>query len=693
MVNLKKITALFLVVITIFLSLCSCRAVENMIDAFTPQDPDLEGENKDPSGNDPDSPKRPVNTEPTEHITSVEEKNRQRYGYMPHRSDVLPSIRIDTPDKSNDWAKKYNRDDKIAGNIDYVDATVSVTDCEEEYLMTDAVASVKVRGNYTLQYDKKPIRIKFDKKANMLGLNEGGKFKNWVLLADYKDLSLTNNAVAFYLGNLILGSDGYYCTDFRHVQVYLNGEYWGVYLLVEQQEVKEGRTSLPEVPDDYTGYDVGYFFEFDGYYNLEGPDGDPTFVMNHMGVPAGNSGYTVKSDINDPSQLEFLKKYMDNAYYIAYQACYKGKFYEFNSSFTGVSQAKYARNAREAVERVIDIQSLVDTYILNEIAKDLDIDWSSLYLSLDMSPTGNRKITFEAPWDFDSCFGIISRENCSATEGMYASTEDNPWFQLVKDQDWFWGMVKQKWSEMKKYGVLNRTISFIIDERAFYGEYFIENFERWPNRVKYGDGECVGVLNSYKDINTAQNNAAEYLINWLNKRFLYLDSRWLIEGDDPFKTVVDNSPTRPVGFTAYRLEAEEGELSCFLSDDPVKGGRLYASGGKYLSDMVEGASVSFDFNIEKAGMVYVYISVAKRDEACNFADCFSVTINGRKYKLTKKIISAVEGDEEAWHSFVCLNIANFYLTGGNNNIKITALRDTTNIDYIELHFNGILTTE
>ena len=44
---------------------------------------------------------------------------------------------------------------------------------------------VKVRGNWTTNYDKKSLRIKLDNKQNLLGLNGGKKFKNWVLLACY----------------------------------------------------------------------------------------------------------------------------------------------------------------------------------------------------------------------------------------------------------------------------------------------------------------------------------------------------------------------------------------------------------------------------------------------------------------------------------------------------------------------------
>ncbi len=448
--------------------------------------------------------------------------NVERYGYLPIISEKMPAIYINTEDGSNEWATKYTRADKLAGRIDYVDATVTITECEEEYELTDMVAEVKVRGNYTLDYVKKPIRIKFDKKQSVLGLHDGEKYKNWVLLADWKDLSMTNNTVAFYLGNTILGSDGYYCTDFRNVEVYLNGQYWGVYLLVEQQETKDDRSSAPEVDDDYTGNDIGYLFEYDGYYNLEGPDGDPTFTINHQGLPSGGGGYTVKSDIYADSQLQFLKNYVENCLYIANQAT-KGKFYQFDADYN-VIPATSEISVKDAVGSVIDLQSLVDTYIINEIAKDLDVDWSSFYLSLDMTGEGSKKLTFEAPWDFDSSFGLTHKDNCAPTEGLYAATNANPWFQLVANQSWFWEMVCEKWAELKKYGVFDNVITLLEAEKTTYKEYYIRNYERWSVRVTGGNTECVAELNSFKDINTAQGLAVDYHIKWIKARIAWIDS-------------------------------------------------------------------------------------------------------------------------------------------------------------------------
>lgn len=601
-----------------------------------------------------------------------------QYDYFPIISQIMPVIHINTEDGKNDWATMYNRNDKLAGNIEYVDATVSVSDCEEEYILSSLEAEVKVRGNYTLEYEKKPLRIKFKSKQSMLGLHDGEKYKNWVLLADWKDLSMTNNTVAFYLGNAILGSDGYYCTDFRNVEVYLNGQYWGVYLLVEQQEAKDGRSSVPEVEDDYTGNDIGYFFEYDGYYYDERnmPDGDPTFTMNHQGLPAGSNGYTVKSDINADSQLTFLQSYMNNLIYIAYQAT-KGNYYKFDQNYNVVSASR-DNSAKDIIGSVIDLQSLVDVYILNEIAKDLDVDWSSFYLSLNMTADGNKKLTFEAPWDFDSSFGLVNRDNCASTTGLYAANEANPWFQLVVGQDWFWDMVHEKWAKMKENGVLENALELIRLEKETYKDYYIKNYSKWSSRVWYGNDECVSQINSYRDISTAQGLAADYLTSWLIARITWLDSQWSTVEEIPEEEIPEDA-------SAYIYEAEDAELIGFVSD-AVRYNRDYASSNAYVGRVEYGTSISFTVIAEEDTVAYLFVGISKRSSSRYVSDMFSLSVNGNAILMDSKLLPAISQGDEDWHTFISLRIATIQLFKGENTIVFNTISsDATNFDFIEIY--------
>ena len=53
---------------------------------------------------------------------------------------------------NHDFATKYDRNDKLAGKIDYVGCTITTSNCDEEYILDNVDCEIKVRGNYTLNY-------------------------------------------------------------------------------------------------------------------------------------------------------------------------------------------------------------------------------------------------------------------------------------------------------------------------------------------------------------------------------------------------------------------------------------------------------------------------------------------------------------------------------------------------------------
>ena len=126
--------------------------------------------------------KSPTTTTQREKTTTHNDKTK----------DLLARIDIVSENGSNRFVTEPTRTNKW----DYTNCNVSVTNGEDVEIDA-AVAGVKVRGNYTTDYEKKPLRIKFEEKQNVLGLNNGKKFKNWLLLACYKDWSMLRDATAF----------------------------------------------------------------------------------------------------------------------------------------------------------------------------------------------------------------------------------------------------------------------------------------------------------------------------------------------------------------------------------------------------------------------------------------------------------------------------------------------------------------
>lgn len=490
---------------------------------------------------------------------SIPTSNIKLYQYS--AAEQMAEIHIETQnhlaidDKSLIKADEHKGKDGELPVYDYVKATISVNHCEDQYVLDNISGKVKVRGNYTSSYDKKPIRIKFDSKQKMLGLNKNNALKNWVLLASWKDTSLLRDASAFYLGNALTESEGYYCSDFRFVKVYLNDAYNGVYLLVEQQEISSNRVNIPESKSADDTFKTGYFLEFDGYYKNE-PD-IQKFTISYNNVKTGNNGFTVSNDIMNETQHTFVKKVTQNIWNVVYDALKKSHTNLTTSPYHTIDDnGEYIVDntiltAKEAVSRVIDIDSLVNMYILHEISEDRDVGFSSFYFALDFSETGNKKLTYTAPWDFDYSMGnntwetamkanlnttklandgrmtsnrrkltktaSLTKEDFTFTnkDKLYCMTTDNPWFVVFANEQWFYDMVYARWQEAQMMGVFDSLLEMIDTMTTKYEEPYNENFTKWSQSLGITLSGYQPELVKYF---VTQKQASQYLRIWLEAR-------------------------------------------------------------------------------------------------------------------------------------------------------------------------------
>lgn len=421
----------------------------------------------------------------------------------------------------------------------YKACIVSLTNGRRGENFTAATGNVRVRGNNTAGYDKKSYRLKFDQKINLLGLNDGAKCKSWVLLACYKDVTYLRDALVFELAKQTLIKNGYYSSDYAFAEVSVNGVYNGLYLVAEQQQVNKNRVDIAEPDEGYTGNDIGWFIEFDGNAQ-ETESYDICFVLDYKSdgykiicedgteyYPGqiynfGVASYTVKNDIYATSQRDFIKGYTKNVFKLIYDAIYKDEYATFNADFTALVPSEYT-DSKSAIEAVVNIDSMVDTFIIAEIACDNDVDWSSFFFSVDMSATGDKKLTFQAPWDFDSGFGMMrGLENYdkifSANVSTNAARALNPWLSVFFSADWFKQAVAERFKELEAAGVFDRLIELIDKVTETYESYFARNYEKWDNLGKTVDpvqGDAVETFRTHKQ-------AADWLKDWLERRVSFL---------------------------------------------------------------------------------------------------------------------------------------------------------------------------
>ncbi len=435
----------------------------------------------------------------------------------------------------------------------YETCTITLTDADSTMLLDAADAQVKVRGNWTTTYDKKPLRIKFVQPQNLLGMNDGADMKNWVLLAGYKDASLLRDKTVLEIAGELLEPDGLYASDAELVEVKINGQYWGVYLLAEYQQINADRVNITEAPKDYTGTDIGYFLEFDGYYTNEaemqsflidyadnaplipfdGEDGGGRTVTlsgRHKHDSKQSVGYTIKSDVYSQAQHDFIAAYVDAVYDILYAAAYEDTAYVFDAETLSIKPAEHL-TPQQAAEAVINARSLADMYIISELACDADIYWSSFFMSADFGAEGDGRLTFHAPWDYDSALG--NKDRCADAQGYYAANivpdvndqyeTINPWLAVLMYEDWFQAYIREAWTEAYDNGVFDRAIAMIADDTAQYQEAFTRNYDRWDNiRNNSAKSELCHRAAQCR----TQEEAADWLSEWLTARVEFLNDCW-----------------------------------------------------------------------------------------------------------------------------------------------------------------------
>lgn len=404
---------------------------------------------------------------------------------------------------------------QIVSREEYVDCEIELLNCEEQYIISSADAGIRVRGNSSAYYgdpesilkNQVPYKIKFDKKQNLLGLNDGLKFKSWVLLK--ANTNLLADYMAFKLGKIVLSSN-VYCSDCAFVQVYVNTEYKGLYLLAEQNQVNQNRVDITEAPQDYVETDIGYLVEIDHYAS----DKDNYFLVDYSNesftdvlgktLSFSTKKYTVKSDVYSQEQVDFIAKYINNCFKIVLEAS-KGNYLAFDESYELVPSPH--NNAFDTVNEVIDIHSVVNMYILDEIICDRDCGMGSFYMCVDFSQNSKvKKLTFTSPWDSGWAY-IESYTELYA--GAFQSDEfierytdrSNPWYLVLAKEDWFVELVKERWKEVYTDDGFKKT----VNDAYGYVEANVSELNR-----QYPNATDEGII----------------LLEWLDARMKWLDGIW-----------------------------------------------------------------------------------------------------------------------------------------------------------------------
>lgn len=353
--------------------------------------------------------------------------------------------------------------------------------------IADAPMKIRGRGHSSWELEKKPYKIKFDSKVSLFGLT---KAKEWVLLANHIDRSLIRNTVALNMGSLL--NHILFIPHSYLVDVFMNGEYQGVYSLSEQIEVKKGRI---EGEKDSKEIDTDYLLE------LGGDEETTSFGTNTF-----FSDFELFVEIKNPDSNILTEE-------------------QYHSIISYMQQTENAIKNLSGYEEYIDVPSLIDWFLLNEFSYNTDGTFRRSNYFLKKK---GGKMYVATTWDFDYAFGnftmdsdnysewiCLGNSKTDAYEGKYIKTN---WMHYLLADKTFTSQLKARWNEVG-IALYNKAIETINESEQQLGLSAEENFLRWQN--------CLGVKLQYESKKTlactTYKEQMDYLRNFIEKRYDWMN--------------------------------------------------------------------------------------------------------------------------------------------------------------------------
>ena len=330
----------------------------------------------------------------------------------------------------------------------------------------DGRMTIKVRGNTTASYPKKPWKIKLDKKTKMFDIP---KSKHWVLLANYNDQSMMRNKLAYDFARDI-GSTGMGMKS-TWVECVLNGAWQGTYQFCEHIRIEKDRIDIHDWEGD--AGDLAEAFAAANGLTKDQEDAlsaqleqnlawitsdsftfyDATNKVTLAGRPSDFLGAGFADDISGGYLLEFSNEYDETSKFttssgsLAIKTMLKNpEFLRTNSEMFGWCQTflksywdactspdGYSAEGKPVCE-YCDYDSMVNYWLTMELFGNNDAVYKSRYAYKDRS----GKLKWGPVWDFD--WGVASvRVTTNAEEwkcqdrgvpqqAFYKEWSDNPEF-------------------------------------------------------------------------------------------------------------------------------------------------------------------------------------------------------------------------------------------------------------------------
>ena len=416
----------------------------------------------------------------------------------------LPLVLIDTggqeiPGKvtgqTDDFGETINT--LAADGRDVIDVSFVIVDNQtrnnhpsDEATLT-TTAQIRVRGHSSRQFEKSPYQLDFVDEngeaapAAVMGMPAHSE---WVLYGPYLDKSLVRN----YMWYNIAGEVMEWAPNVRYCELILNGEYRGLYLMVETiTDGEDCRLNLSTTEQNVKT--TGYLLRGDRttQEDLGGQRDIYTYLERML---------TLRTDIlikypGRSSLTQELRQEIELDY-----AAFEKALYSYDYDTDDYGYWNY-----------IDVDNFVDYFLINEFSLNVDAGRYSTYIYKDLS--GKFKL---AVWDFNNACDNFPTD--PLTPDQINMVSHTWYFMLCKSED-FVERLLDRYDELRA-SVLNETylLNYIDETLAYLGPAVERNNQRWNDAMTQWEPLTPVERNLH-----SHEEAVDQLKEWLYERGIWLD--------------------------------------------------------------------------------------------------------------------------------------------------------------------------
>lgn len=305
----------------------------------------------------------------------------------------------------------------------------------------------------------------------------------WILYAPYNDKTLMRNYIVYNL----MREMGHWAPRTEYCEVILNGEYRGVYIMVESIKRDKNRVSVAKMDLDDNAADSltgGYIFR---------TDWDGGFV--HYPKNGGT-----------PQQSNYITSYV-------------------NSTVDGIMNSANYNNPVTGYNKYLKVSTFIDYMLMIEFCGNQDSYHASTYFHKENIANDSGQIKAGPVWDYNFAFGISPWYGSTHSLWMYTTGNGgmNGWINRMMQDTNYANKARCRWDWLQTKTMDTVYVFHKMDSIAnLLSESRVRHFTKYPILPAGSCGDCYNNYSPLQEPSTYEGDL-KYMKDWISRRVAFLD--------------------------------------------------------------------------------------------------------------------------------------------------------------------------